>query len=102
MAQFKTLLLIAALFIVSSFAASPCKPGYVEPEDCLTNAFDPAGGNCWWGYDTQSCLEIFASSAAECADYCYNCLKCVYDYGCCAEGNNSYYQQCYATCVVNI
>ena len=102
MAQLKTLLLIAALFIVSSIAASPCKPGYKQKPNCMADATDPAKGNCWWGYDTQSCIEIYASSSAQCADYCSSCLTCVYNYGCCTEGNPSLYQQCYSACVVNI
>jgi len=80
MAQFKTFLLIAALFIVSSIAIYPCsKPSYVESADCMENSLDPDGGNCWWGYDTTSCTEIYASPSVECADYCNKCLACVYN-----------------------
>ena len=101
--QFKTLFLFAVLFVASTFAISPCKPGYVQPEDCAENAFDPAGGNCWWGYEGGSCMQIYdATSAAECADFCYLCLKCVYDYGCCTEGDPLLYENCYNMCIANM
>ncbi len=100
MAQFKTLLLIAALFIVISIATSPCKPGYVPVQDCLEKAVDPADGNCWWGYEGGSCLQIYgATSQAQCSDWCYSCLSCVYNYGCCADGATTLYSQCYQSCV---
>ena len=49
-----TLILLAltcVIFLLQSAWAqsSPCKPGYVEPEDCAEQAIDPAGGNCYWG-----------------------------------------------------
>ena len=101
MAQFKTLLLIAAFFIASSLAG-PCKPGYVEIEDCVVHAVDPAEGNCWWGYETQSCLEIYANSTTQCADYCSSCLSCIYEFGCCTEGSTVLYSHCYYACIANV
>jgi len=44
------LALTCIILIQSAWAQSPCKPGYVEPEDCAEQAIDPAGGNCYWGY----------------------------------------------------
>ena len=98
--QFKTLFLFAVLFVVSTFAASPCKPGYVEPEDCIFKAVDPEGGNCWWAADLGTCFNInVATTEAECADYCYLCLQCFYNYGCCSYGYPSYYPLCFNNCL---
>jgi len=47
----KTLILLALTCIIllqSAWAISPCKPGYVEPEDCSDHAMDPTEGNCYW------------------------------------------------------
>jgi hypothetical protein len=98
---FKILLVLAALFAIT-FAASPCTPGYQEIEDCMEYAIDPSDGNCWWAADTGSCLEIYADSETQCADYCSSCLSCVWDFGCCTEGNAQNYKTCYSGCVANL
>jgi len=49
--------LICLVLLQGAWAqSSPCKPGWVEPEDCLANAIDPAGGNCYWA---EVCSQIF-------------------------------------------
>ena len=101
--QFKTLLLIAALFVATSLANGPCGPSdYVQPEDCMERALDPAEGNCWWAYETGTCLEVYANDEAQCMDYCVSCLSCVYEFGCCLEGNLDMIQNCYITCTYNL
>jgi len=100
-AQLKTFLLIAAFFIVRSLAR-PFKSGYDEIEDCVVHAVDPAEGNCWWGYETQSCLEIYANSTTQCADYCFSCLSCIYEYGCIIQGNPVLFKNCYYSCIANV
>ena len=100
--QFKVLFALVALFFVSTFAVSvsPCATGnqtYVQPEDCVFDAIDPEGGNCWWAAGFMSC-EIYAETKVQCQEYCVNCLKCLYDYGCCVEGNPHKRDLCVTMC----
>lgn len=102
MAQFKFLIvLLAALCFAQSYKISPCKPGYVQIEDCLIHAIDPAEGNCWWAAEMGSC-EIYAPTEAKCAEYCRDCYTCLWIFGCCEEGNLFGIQHCTEHCIANM
>jgi len=88
-----TKLLILALFAVIATVsiAQPEVGCWENEEECMYQACIPENGNCYYSHGANpfdGCRTKTASVCKDrCYDDCYDCVLCLYNFGCCTSGD---------------
>jgi len=106
------------LFLIATILAISATVSFGQPYDCAANigwtdeseclywaaVGGPNGGNCYASVDSNiedGCITYGAVSQCYCDTDCYDCLECIYDFGCCSDGAQKNWPLCVENCMIN-